>query len=79
MDHDTSEHDRGPAAIPPEEGTLPDEEEPDPAPERDELVPTRSGEQNELGQAVGADNIRDGRVGGVMGPPLGTQGQGQGG
>jgi hypothetical protein len=30
-------------------------------------------------QAVGNDNIREGRVGGVMGPPHQSMGQGQGG
>ena len=30
-------------------------------------------------QPVGNDNIREGRVGGVMGPPHASQGQGQGG
>jgi hypothetical protein len=30
-------------------------------------------------EPVGNDNIREGRVGGVMGPPHASQGQGQGG
>ena len=66
-------------AVPPEPGTLPTEANPDPAPERDELMPTDAGEQDPLGQPVGRDNIREGRVGGVMTPPAGSHGQGQGG
>lgn len=66
-------------AVPAEPGDLPDEQEPDPAPERDELRPVAAGDQTELGQPVGPDTIREGRVGGVMGPPMGTHGQGQGG
>ena len=65
--------------IPPEPGTLPTDRDPDPAPERDELVPTDAGEQDPLGQPVGRDNIREGRVGGIMAPPAGSHGEGQGG
>jgi hypothetical protein len=68
-----------PASIPPEPGTLPSEDNPDPAPERDELLPTGTGEQDPLGQPVGRDNIREGRVGGIMAPPAGSHGEGQGG
>ena len=46
-------------AVPPEPGTLPTEANPDPAPERDELMPTDAGEQDPLGQPVGRDNIRE--------------------
>jgi hypothetical protein len=34
---------------------------------------------NPDGQPIGADNIREGRVGGVMGGPNQQQGEGQGG
>jgi hypothetical protein len=74
MRHDSASH-----LVPPEPGDLPTEHEPDPAPERDELRPTGAGEQTELGQPVGPDNIAEGRVGGVMGTPMGQHGQGQGG
>jgi hypothetical protein len=73
------DHDRSASPVPPEPGSLPTEAEPDPAPERDELAPTDAGEQDPLGQPVGRDNIREGRVGGVMTPPAGSHGQGQGG
>ena len=67
------------SSIPPEPGDLPTATEPDPAPERDELMPVGDGEQDPLGQPVGRDNIREGRVGGVMAPPMGSHGEGQGG
>lgn len=70
--------DRG--ALPPEPGTVPHPGEPDPAPERDEdpgIEDPR--DRGGTGQPVGADNIREGRVGGVMAPPGSTHGQGQGG
>lgn len=63
---------------------LPDDRDPDPAPER-ERPTTSEVEANEgvdrggTGQPVGRDNIREGRVGGVMGGPHQQQGQGQGG
>jgi hypothetical protein len=71
--------DRRSPALPPEPGTLPTASDPDPAPERDELAPTDAGEQDPLGQPVGPDNIREGRVGGVMAPPAGSHGEGGGG
>ena len=37
------------------------------------------GETDPLGQPVGRDNIREGRVTGVMTPPAGSHGEGQGG
>ena len=49
---------------------------PDPSPKRGEPVPKETDEQDPLGQPVGRDNIRDGRVGGVMAPPAGTHGGG---
>lgn len=60
--------------LPPEPGTLPSPADPDPAPERDEPMPTSAGEQTELGQPIGPDNIREGRVTGVMGTPGGEGG-----
>jgi hypothetical protein len=63
---------------------LPDETNPDPAPER-ERPTTAEVETNEgvdrggSGEPVGRDNIREGRVGGIMGGPHQQGGQGQGG
>lgn len=68
----------------PSEANLPTEADPDPAPER-ERPTTAEAETNEgddrggTGEPVGADNIREGKVGGVMGGPHQQQGQGQGG
>jgi len=67
--------------IPPEEGETPSEQNPDPAPERDveHAVPDNPRDRGGTGDPVGADNIREGRVGGVMGGRHQQQGQGQGG
>jgi hypothetical protein len=66
--------------LPPEPGTVPTAVDPDPAPERDELPAiTDPRDRGGTGQPVGADNIREGRVDGVMAPQGSTQGQGQGG
>jgi len=62
-----------------EPGPRPSESLPDPAPERDEPAPPDHGELDPLGQPVGRDNIREGRVGGVMAPPAGSHGEGGGG
>ena len=69
------------AAVPPEDGVVPSEAEPDPAPEQDldRSPATDPLDRGGTGQPVGADNIREGRVDGVMVPPGSTQGQGQGG
>ena len=64
--------------------TLPSSENPDPAPEQERPTAAEP-ETNEArefggtGEPVGADNIREGRVGGVMGGRHQQQGQGQGG
>jgi hypothetical protein len=63
---------------------LPDETEPDPAPERErptvaEGTTSEGVDRGGTGEPVGRDNIREGRVGGVMGGPHQSQGQGQGG
>jgi hypothetical protein len=64
--------------------TLPTDTEPDPAPEA-ERPTTAEPETNQgrdrggTGEPVGADNIREGRVDGIMGGPHQQQGQGQGG
>jgi hypothetical protein len=63
---------------------LPDEAEPDPAPERErptaaEATTSEGADRGGTGEQVGRDNIREGRVGGVMGGPHQQQGQGQGG
>jgi hypothetical protein len=41
--------------------------------------PADEGAAEDTGDAVGNDNIREGRVGGLMGGPRQSQGQGQGG
>jgi hypothetical protein len=67
-----------------EQRTQPSPAEPDPAPE-DELptaaeVETKADpDRGGTGEPVGADNIREGRVDGLMGGPHQQQGQGQGG
>jgi hypothetical protein len=63
---------------------VPDESEPDPAPEHErpttaEVTTAEGIDRGGTGEPVGRDNIRDGRVGGVMGGPHQQQGQGQGG
>ena len=65
-------------------GKLPDKAEPDPAPERErpttsESTTSEGADRGGTGEPVGRDNIREGRVGGVMGGPHQQQGQGQGG
>ena len=63
-----------------QQGTIPSFEEPDPAPEAE--VPSAddpSEARGATGEPVGADNIREGRVDGIMGGPHPSQGQGQGG
>jgi hypothetical protein len=66
------------------EPEAPSETEPDPAPEA-ERPTVAEAETNEgpdrggTGEPVGTDNIREGRVGGVMGGPHPQAGQGQGG
>jgi hypothetical protein len=64
--------------------TLPDEVDPDPAPQREaptapEPATTEGVERGGTGEPVGRDNIRAGQVGGVQGGPHPAQGQGQGG
>ena len=63
---------------------LPDESDPDPAPEHEratvaEVTTSEGKDRGGTGEPVGRDNIRDGRVGGVMGGPHQQGGQGQGG
>jgi hypothetical protein len=63
-----------------QQGTIPSFEEPDPAPEAE--VPSEDDPGTEIGATeapVGRDNIREGRVDGIMGGPHQSQGQGQGG
>jgi hypothetical protein len=65
--------------LPPEPGIVPSPAQPDPTPERDDdPVITDPRDRGGTGAPVGVDNIREGRVDGVMTPPAGTQGQGQG-
>jgi hypothetical protein len=66
-------------AIPDEHGTRATPANPDPAPEADELPALEGDDRGGTGAPVGTDNIRDGRVGGVMGPARQQGGQGQGG
>ena len=63
---------------------LPDEAELDPAPELErpqagDAPETDERDRGGTGERVGRDNIREGRVGGVMGGPRQQQGEGQGG
>lgn len=68
------------ATLPPAEpGTVPSPADPDPAPERDEAPAiTDPRDRGGTGAPVGPDNIREGRVDGVMTPAGSTHGQGQG-
>jgi len=69
-----------PARIPAEPGALPSPADPDPAPERDEAPTiTDPRDRGGTGAPVGANNIVEGRVDGVLAPPAGSHGQGQGG
>jgi hypothetical protein len=68
----------------PQSGRFPDEGEPDPAPERErptaaEASTAEGVDAGGTGEPVGTDNIREGRVRGVLGGPHQQQGQGQGG
>jgi len=66
--------------MPPEPGELPSATSPDPAPERDEDPGiTDPRDRGGTGAPVGANNIVEGRVDGVLAPPAGSHGQGQGG
>lgn len=66
--------------VPAEPGSPPTDDDPDPAPERDDAPSiTDPRDRGGTGAPVGRDTIREGRVGGVMGPPRGQGGQGQGG
>jgi hypothetical protein len=76
------EPDRQPPAEPdPETQRAPGAEDSDSG----EPPPMRAGDEHLLDgpgiarEPVGNDNIREGRVGGVMGPPHASHGQGQGG
>jgi hypothetical protein len=72
--------DRARDPLPSEPGAMPTPAEPDPAPERDEAPGiTDPRDRGGTGRPVGADNIREGRVDGVMAPQGSTQGQGGGG
>ena len=68
----------------PSESRVPSETDPAPAPERERPTAAEA-ETNEgvdeggTGEPVGRDNIREGRVDGLMGGPHQSQGQGQGG
>ncbi|HKG57561.1 MAG TPA: hypothetical protein VKA85_09960 [Candidatus Limnocylindrales bacterium] len=62
----------------------PDDANPDPAPEHErptaaEATTSEGVDRGGTGEPVGTDNIRKGRVDGVMGGPHQSQGQGQGG
>jgi hypothetical protein len=66
--------------LPAEPGVVPSHTDPDPAPERDETPEiTDPRDRGGTGRPVGADNIAEGRVDGVMTPQGSTQGQGGGG
>ena len=66
--------------LPPEPGVVPSPAEPDPAPERDQAPGiTDPRDRGGTGRPVGANNIAEGRVDGVMTPQGSTQGQGGGG
>ncbi|HEY0443008.1 MAG TPA: hypothetical protein VGC90_02195 [Candidatus Limnocylindrales bacterium] len=82
----TSDPTRTGSDVPTDEpgSTLPSEAHPDPAPERErptvaEATTTEGVDRGGTGAPVGRDNIREGRVRGVMGGPHQSQGQGQGG
>lgn len=69
---------------PSREPQLPTEEEPDPAPEAErptaaEVETSEGDDRGGTGDPVGRDNIREGRVDGLMGGPHPQGGQGQGG
>jgi len=53
--------------------------QPIPAPDPEPPDITDPRDRGGTGAPVGADNIREGRVDGVLAPPGGTHGQGQGG
>jgi hypothetical protein len=70
----------------PSRASFPSDADPDPAPERERTTAAEPGagddderDRGGTGEPVGRDNIRDGRVEGVMGGPHQQQGQGQGG
>ena len=66
--------------IPPEPGAVPSPDDPDPAPERDEDPMIQDPrDRGGTGAPVGRNNIAEGRVDGVLAPPAGSHGQGQGG
>lgn len=68
-----------PTLPPAEPGALPSPDQPDPSPERDvDPVITDPRDRGGTGAPVGADNIREGRVDGIMSPAGSTHGQGQG-
>lgn len=73
--HGVMTNDRTP--MPPELGSLPTGAEPDPAPER-EPTPfiTDPRDRGGTGEHVGANNIAEGRVDGVMTPPGAGGGEG---
>jgi hypothetical protein len=80
MTDDLTTRDDGRPIVPPEPGTIPSPADPDPAPERDETPEiTDARDRGGTGAPVGANNIIEGRVDGIMTPPGGTQGQGGGG
>ncbi len=62
------------------EPKIPSDRNPDPTPERERPTVDEQVEQRGApGEPVGDDNIREGRVRGVMGGPHPQGGQGQGG
>jgi hypothetical protein len=67
--------------IPPEPGQLPTPDHPDPSPEREPDGPPAVAPEDRgaAGRHAGRDNIREGRVDGLMDTPGSTHGQGQGG
>lgn len=65
------------APLPPEPGSLPTGDEPDPAPERAPTpLITDPRDRGGTGEPVGANNIAEGRVDGVMTPPGAGGGEG---
>jgi hypothetical protein len=63
----------------PETDPIPEDGRPEPAPAPEPPDITDPRDRGGTGAPVGADNIREGRVDGVLAPPGGTHGQGQGG
>lgn len=69
------------SSLPPDTGDLPTPENPDPAPERGPEWPADvpGEDRGAAGAHPARDNIREGKVSGILAPPGSTHGEGQGG